>query len=63
MKRTALDAIIEDEEKQLAYWLVRKAKAEAEYWTPERMQETIDRLKSSIHYNKKHRDENRKEVK
>ena len=44
MKRTALDALIEQDEKNLAYWIERKAKVEAEYWTPERMQETIDRL-------------------
>jgi hypothetical protein len=61
MKRTALDAIIEEEEKQLAYWKQRKS--DMEFWTPERVQETIDRLESSIHYSKKHRDENRKEVK
>ena len=59
--KTALDAIIEDEQKQLEYWKQRKS--DMEFWTPERVQETIDRLESSIHYSKKHRDENRKEVK
>lgn len=61
--KTALDAMIEQDEKQLAYWIERKAKAEAEYWTPERMQETIDRLELSLHYSKKHRDEFRKKSK
>jgi len=56
-KRTALDALIEQDEKNLAYWIERKEKAEAEYWTPERMQETIDRLELSLHYSRKHRDE------
>jgi len=60
MKRTALDALIEQDEKNLAYWTERKAKVEAEYWTPERMQETIDRLELSLHYSRKHRDEFRK---
>ena len=60
MKRTALDALIEQDEKNLAYWIERKAKVEAEYWTPERMQETIDRLELSLHYSRKHRDEFRK---
>ena len=59
--KTALDAIIEEEQKQLEYWKQRKS--DMEFWTPERVQETIDRLESSIHYSKKHRDENRKEVK
>ena len=53
--KTALDAIIEDEQKQLEYWKQRKS--DMEFWTPERVQETIDRLESSINLAIKHRSE------
>ena len=51
--KTALDAIIEDEYRQLEYW--KRRKKDMEYWTPERVQETIDRLELSLKYSIKHR--------
>tara|TARA_R110002020_G_scaffold24425_3_gene80500 strand:+ start:57 stop:275 length:219 start_codon:yes stop_codon:yes gene_type:complete len=53
--KTALDAIIEDEYRQLEYW--KRRKKDMEYWTPERVQETIDRLELSLKYSIKHRNE------
>jgi len=57
--KTAVDAIIEDEQKQLEYW--KRRKKDMEYWTPERVQETIDRLELSLKYSIKHRNEFREE--
>ena len=59
--KTALDAIIEQEEKQLAYWKGQlHTRKGDEFFTVERMQETIDSLEFSLHYSRKHRDEFRK---
>ncbi len=60
-KRTALDALIEQDETNLAYWIERlENNKQDKFWTLERMQETIDSLKFSLHYARKHRDEFRK---
>jgi len=60
MERTALDALIEAEEKQLKYWggELHTRKGD-EYFTFERMEEIIKRLKFSIEISKKHRKENK----
>jgi hypothetical protein len=60
-KRTALDALIEQDEKSLAYWIERlENNKQDKFWTTERMQKTIDSLKFSLKYSKKHREEFRK---
>ena len=51
---TMLDVEIKKDEEALAYWQERKA--EAERWTPERIQETIDRIELRLHYSRKHRE-------
>ncbi len=59
-KRTALDALISEEEKQLAYWKVEvNTRKGDKYFTVERMESIIKRLTSSIEFSKKCRDENK----
>jgi hypothetical protein len=57
MKRTALDALIELNEKNLAKWIARLENNQTDdFWTVEEIQKTIDDLESSISYDKKRRD-------
>ena len=57
MKRTALDAHIELNEKNLAKWVERLENNQTDdFWTVEEIQKTIKDLESSISYDKKRRD-------
>ena len=57
MKRTALDALIELNEKNLAKWIERlKNNQTDDFLTAEEIQITINDLESSISYDKKLRD-------